>query len=89
MATTQARYGKITFKKGSVVQSNYDAYQMVKMADTPGEIITDIVKSDAVPSGVGETGIASCAPAICNAIFAATGKRVRDLPLADHDLSWG
>ncbi len=89
MATTHARYGKITFKKGSVVQSNYDAYQMVKMADTPGEIITDIVKSDAIPSGVGETGIASCAPAICNAIFAATGKRVRDLPLADHDLSWG
>lgn len=88
MASTQTLYGKISFKKGRVVESNYDSYQMVTMKDSPGEIIVDIVDSTAAPAGVGETGIPSCAPAICNAIFAATGKRVRSLPLADNDLSW-
>ena len=58
------------------------------MADAPKEIIVDIVPSTAPPAGVGETGVGSCAPALCNAIFAATGKRIRDLPLMDHDLSW-
>ncbi|MCA9128325.1 MAG: xanthine dehydrogenase family protein molybdopterin-binding subunit [Planctomycetales bacterium] len=88
MATTQARYGKITFTNGRADQTNYDSYQMVKMADTPKNIHIDVVDSEAAPAGVGETGIASYAPALCNAIFAATGKRIRDLPIADHDLSW-
>lgn len=88
MATTQARYGKITFKKGRVQQSNYDDYSMVTMSDAPREIIVDVVDSNAAPAGVGETTVPSFAPALCNAIFAATGKRIRDLPLSDHDLSW-
>ena len=88
MATTQARYGKITFKNGRVEQSNFDSYQMVKMQYAPRNIHVDVVDSRAVPSGVGETGVPSCAPALCNAIFAATKKRVRDLPIMDHDLSW-
>ncbi|MCA9197598.1 MAG: xanthine dehydrogenase family protein molybdopterin-binding subunit, partial [Planctomycetales bacterium] len=88
MATTQARYGKISFKQGRTEQTNYDTYQMVTMADAPAEIIMDVVDSTAAPCGVGETGVPSCAPAICNAIFAATGKRIRNLPIADHDLSW-
>ena len=88
MATTQTRYGKISFKNGQVEQTNFDSYEMVTMEDCPRQIFVDIVPSTAVPSGVGETGVPSCAPAICNAIFAATGKRVRDLPLADHDLTW-
>ncbi|MCA9212953.1 MAG: xanthine dehydrogenase family protein molybdopterin-binding subunit [Planctomycetales bacterium] len=88
MATTQARYGKITFTNGRVNEVNYDDYQMTTMADAPREIVVDIVNSTAPPAGVGETGVPSCAPALCNAIFAATGKRIRNLPLADHDLSW-
>jgi isoquinoline 1-oxidoreductase beta subunit len=89
MACTQAKYGKISFKAGQAQQTNYDGYQMMKMADAPKEIIVDIVPSTAAPAGVGETGVPSCAPALCNAIFAATGKRVRSLPLDDNDLAWG
>lgn len=89
MATTQVRYGSITFTDGRVDQSNYDDYPMATMSDSPREVIVDLVKSEASPAGVGETPIPSFAPAMCNAIFAATGKRIRDLPLAKHDLSWG
>lgn len=89
MATTQVRYGKVTFTKGRVDQSNYDSYRMATMSDSPRKIHVDVVESDAAPAGVGETGVPSFAPALCNAIFAATGKRIRDLPLSDHDLSWG
>lgn len=88
MAATQSMFGKITFKNGRAEQTNYDSYSMCKMNNSPREIIVDIVSSDAAPAGVGETGIASFAPALCNAIFAATGKRIRDLPIIDHDLSW-
>ena len=88
MATTQARYGKITFSKGRVDQSNYDSYPMATMSDAPREINVEVVRSEAAPAGVGETTVPSFAPALCNAIFAATGQRIRDLPLADHDLSW-
>lgn len=88
MATTQARYGKITFSKGRANQSNYDSYRVATMSDSPREIVVDLVPSKEVPAGVGETTVPSFAPALCNAIFAATGKRIRDLPLSDHDLSW-
>ena len=88
MACTQAKYGKISFKDGQAEQTNFDGYQMMTMADAPKEIIVDIVPSTAAPAGVGETGVPSCAPALCNAIFAATGKRIRNLPLVDADLTW-
>ncbi len=88
MAATQALYGKVSFDKGQAVETNYDSYRMCTMSDAPREIFVDVVASEAAPAGVGETGIASFAPALCNAIFAATGKRIRDLPIADHDLSW-
>jgi isoquinoline 1-oxidoreductase subunit beta len=88
MAATQALYGKVSFEKGRAVQTNYDSYRMCKMNDSPREIFVDIVATEAAPAGVGETGVASFAPALCNAIYAATGKRIRDLPIADHDLSW-
>ncbi len=88
MATTQVRYGNVTFTSGRADQSNYDTYQIARMSDSPREVVVDLVKSEAKPAGVGETPIPSFAPAFCNAIFAATGKRVRDLPLSKHDLSW-
>ena len=61
---------------------------MTTLADAPRNIHMDVVESDAAPAGVGETGVPSFAPALCNAIFAATGKRIRDLPIKNHDLSW-
>ncbi len=88
MATGQALFGKVSFKNGRALESNLDTYILPKMKDAPREIIVDIVPSEAPPAGVGETGIASFAPALCNAIFAATGKRIRDLPLSGRDLSW-
>ncbi|MEL6110044.1 MAG: molybdopterin cofactor-binding domain-containing protein, partial [Planctomycetota bacterium] len=71
MGTTQTRYGKVTFKKGRVQESNYDGYRVATISDAPRNIHTDIVKSTAKPDGVGETGVPSIAPELCNAIFAA------------------
>ena len=89
MATSQARYGEITFSGGVANQDNFDSYRMAKMADAPRNIHVEVVKSDAAPAGVGETTVPSFAPALCNAIYAATGKRVRNLPLSHHDLTPG
>lgn len=80
--------GEVTFADGAVVQSNYDDYPVPRIEQTPRVLNTYLLDSDAPPSGVGETGTPPIAPALCNAIFAATGKRVRDLPLRKHDLSW-
>ena len=88
MTMGQAMFGRITFADGRCEQSNYDSYKMCKMEHYPKEVVCDIVESTEAPAGVGESTVASAAPALCNAIFAATGKRVRDLPLEDHDLSW-
>ncbi|MEC7597109.1 MAG: molybdopterin cofactor-binding domain-containing protein, partial [Planctomycetota bacterium] len=62
MATTQAMYGKVSFKKGRTVETNYDGYRMSRMSDSPREIHVDIVDSSAAPAGVGETGVPSFAP---------------------------
>ena len=87
MATSQARYGEITFTNGVANQDNFDTYRMAKMADAPLNIHVELLKSDAAPAGVGETTVPSFAPALCNAIYAATGKRIRNLPLNRHDLT--
>jgi isoquinoline 1-oxidoreductase beta subunit len=63
-----------------VVQSNFHDYRMLKLAEMPA-IEVCLVKSEAVPGGVGEAGLPPIAPAVCNAIFAATGKRIRKLPI--------
>ena len=84
-----ALYGEITAKDGAIEQSNFHDYRMARMRDGPKEVVVEIVESEALPAGVGEVGVPPFAPALCNAIFAATGKRIRDLPLARHDLSWG
>jgi isoquinoline 1-oxidoreductase beta subunit len=88
MGISQAMFGEMPMKNGKAVHSNFDGFRVARMTDAPQEINIDIITSDAAPGGVGETGIGSFAPALCNAIFAATGKRVRDLPIKNHDLSW-
>jgi isoquinoline 1-oxidoreductase beta subunit len=81
MGTSIALFGEITATNGAVDQSNFDDYQMARMNNAPRETHVHIVESDAPPGGVGEPGLPAFAPALCNAIFAATGKRLRELPL--------
>jgi len=79
-ALTAALYGEITLKDGAVQQSNFHDYAIMRMNETP-EIDVHIVQSDAAPTGVGEPGVPPVAAAVANAVFAATGKRLRSLPL--------
>jgi len=82
-----ALHGEITAKDGAIVQSNYDTYPVVRMNEAPAAIHVHIVPSDAPPGGVGEPGVPPVAPAIVNAYFAATGKRLRELPLRNAGLT--
>lgn len=75
-------YGEITFKEGRPVQSNYTDYQVARIDAAPREFGVYIVPSKELPGGVGEPGVPPVAPALCNAIFAATGRRIRSLPVA-------
>jgi isoquinoline 1-oxidoreductase beta subunit len=77
---TAALYGKITLKDGRVEQTNFDSYQMLRMNEAPA-IEVHIVRSFEPPGGMGEAGTSAIAPAVTNAIFAATGKRLRRLPI--------
>jgi isoquinoline 1-oxidoreductase subunit beta len=84
-ALTAALYGEITIQDGAAVESNFDTYEMLRMAGAP-KVETVIVPSGGFWGGVGEPPVPPLAPALCNALFAATGKRVRSLPLKNHDL---
>src|SRR5437763_7002861 len=77
---TAALYGEITIERGRVAQSNFSDYRMLGLAETP-EIEVHLVQSEAAPGGVGEAGLPPIAPAVCNAVFAGTGKRIRRLPI--------
>ena len=81
---TAAISGGITFDKGRVQQSNFHDYRVPRMSDGPLEIDVEIIQSDAPPAGVGEPPTPVYAPALCNAIFAACGKRIRQLPIGDQ-----
>ena len=81
---TAALYGEITIADGAVEQSNFHDYPMVRMNDAP-EIDVKIITSDAPIGGAGEPGTPPIAPAVANAVFKATGKRIRQLPLSRHD----
>ena len=80
-----ALHGKITAKDGAIEQSNFHDYTMTRMHEVPPIDIT-IVDNDEAATGVGEPGVPPIAPAIVNAIFNATGKRYRTLPLSDHGI---
>jgi isoquinoline 1-oxidoreductase beta subunit len=77
---TAALFGEITLKNGRVEQTNFDTYQVLRMSDAPA-IDVHVVTSAEAPGGMGETGTSAIVPAIANAIFAATGKRLRKMPI--------
>lgn len=74
----------ITFDKGRVQQSNFHNYRVPRMSDSPLEVEVEVIESDAPPAGVGEPATPVYAPALCNAIFAACGKRIRQLPIGNQ-----
>ncbi|MBT8092957.1 MAG: molybdopterin-dependent oxidoreductase, partial [Gammaproteobacteria bacterium] len=82
-----ALHGEITAKNGGIVEGNFDSYPVIRINETPAEIHCHIMESDAPPGGVGEPGVPPIAPAIVNAHFAATGKRLRELPLRNSGLA--
>ena len=77
---TAALYGEITLKDGRVEQGNFDTYQILRMNEAPA-IEVHIVRSSEPPGGMGEPGTSAIVPAVTNAIFAATGKRLRKPPI--------
>jgi len=79
--TSIALMGEITAANGRVQQSNFNTYPVARLNEAPVETHVHIVPSSAPPAGVGEPGVPTMSPAICNAIFAVTGKRIRDLPI--------
>lgn len=84
--TSIVRSGEITAKNGVIQQSNFDSYPVARINEAPYQTNVYLVDSSAPPAGVGEPGVPPFIAACCNAIFAATGKRVRELPLSKHKL---
>jgi isoquinoline 1-oxidoreductase beta subunit len=85
---TAALYGQITIRGGRVVEGNFDDYPMLRLDGMP-EVETHLALTGGTKwGGIGEPGVPPLAPAVCNAIFKVTGKRIRSLPLRKHDLNW-
>ncbi len=86
MGLALAKNSQITFKNGRVQQGNFDTFMVARINEAPLNVHVDIIPADwSVPSsGVGEPGLPPFAPALCNAIFAATGKRIRSLPIGEQ-----
>jgi isoquinoline 1-oxidoreductase beta subunit len=81
-ASGAALKGGITFRDGQTEQTNFDTYFVARMDDAPKKIEVHLVDSEERPTGVGEPPVPPFAPALANAIFAATGKRYRSLPIS-------
>jgi isoquinoline 1-oxidoreductase beta subunit len=82
-----ALFGKLTIKNGIVEQGNFDTYRMVRFAEAPRIDVHLVPSGGKVWGGAGEPATPPIAAAVANAIFAATGKRIRSLPISDHDLA--
>src|SRR5713226_2299454 len=80
MAISNVLYSNISAKQGRIEQANFDAYEVARTDITPDTRVY-LVDSSAPPAGVGEPGVPPTMPAVCNAIYAATGKRIRALPI--------
>jgi isoquinoline 1-oxidoreductase subunit beta len=85
---TAALHGAITLKDGRVQQSNFHDYRLLTMKEMP-KVEVHIVPSKESPGGIGEPGVPPIAPAVANAVFAGTGRRVRRLPIRSDELAWG
>jgi len=88
MGLAATLYQEISIEKGRVVQSNFNNYPLLRSTEMPQIGVYWVRATDDPIAGIGEEAIGWVAPAVCNAIFAATGKRIRSLPLKKHDLSW-
>lgn len=83
-----AWFQKVTIEHGAAAQTNFNKYPMLRMQHAPPVVDVHFIKSSAPPTGLGEPALPPAAPAVCNAIFAATGKRIRTLPIVDETLAW-
>jgi len=81
MGMSNTLYSEISFKDGRVVQANYPTYQVTRMRAAPHVVDVHLVESEALPGGIGEPGVPPSGAALCNAIYAATKVRIRQLPV--------